>query len=299
MIYNLKKIILLLLLCLTLSANAIEYTVHHAPGGVSDRIARLITKELSSSDYIVQNRPGGAGRIAVRHVLKGESILIATMTQIYVTNPLNFKDLEYDPNVDLEIIGTIGILPNLLICNTKTGIKNFQSLINSTKSLSFAIGGYGGSDHIATELLFSKLKGKHVIIPYGGGGNKSALDVLGGSVDCTFGNYATVKPLVKDERITILFSSHDMGDSILTWEKYFKETFPYQSFISLVISKNMNQDLKLKIQKDLKSIWDKKEFRDQTFELGILPVFTTETSLIVKSNRELRKFITNNNIQLD
>jgi tripartite-type tricarboxylate transporter receptor subunit TctC len=295
MIYNLKKIISCLLFCIAFSANAIEYTVHHAPGGVSDRIARLISKELPSSEYIVQNRPGGAGRIAVRHVLKGESILVATIPQIYVTNPLNFKDLEYDPNTDLEIVGTIGILPNLLICNTKTGIRDFQSLVNSTKSLSFAIGGYGGSDHIATELLLTKLKGKHVIVPYGGGGNKSALDVLGGSVDCTFGNYATVKPFMKDEKVVALFASHNMGDNVLSWEKYFKETFPYQSFISLVVSTSMNSETKAKVIKDIKIIWEKKEFREQTFNMGILPVLSTDqsvTSIVLKSNKELNKFIT-------
>jgi tripartite-type tricarboxylate transporter receptor subunit TctC len=284
-----------------LSSQQIEYTVHHAPGGVSDKIARLITKELPTSEYIVQNRPGGAGRIAMRQVLKGDSALLATVPQIFVTNPLSFKDLEYNPDTDLEIVGTVGILTNLLVCNTKAGINNFSALVNTPKSLSFAIGGYGGSDHIATELLLTHLKGKHVIVPYSGGGNKSALDVLGGTVDCTFGNYATVKPFMKDERVVVLFASHDMGDNVLTWENYFKETFPYQSFISLVVSKSMEQEKKAKIIRDITTIWKKKEFKELMFNTGILPILNTEpwsTNSVLKSNRDLRKFITNNNILL-
>lgn len=299
-----KFLIYIFLACwstIGMSSTLIEYTVHHAPGGVSDRVTRLITKELPSGEYITQNRPGGAGRIAVNHILKNNSVLMATVTQIFVTNPLSFTDLEYNPNEDLEILGTVGVIPNLLVCNTKTGISNVSTLINTKKSLSFATSGYGSSDHIATELLFTHLKGKHIIVPYSSGGNKSTIDVLGGSVDCTFGNYATVKPIMKDDRIITLFSSHNMGDTVPTWENYFKETFPYQSFISLVVSKNMDQEKKIKIIKDVTNIWKKKEFKELMFNTGILPILNTEkwsTNMVIKSNQDLRKFITNNNIPL-
>ena len=301
----LSKILLPILLLLSfgsVSANqVIEYTVHHAPGGVSDRITRLITKELSPAEYLVQNRPGGAGRIAVRHVLKGDSILTATVPQIFVTNALSFKDLEYNPDADLEILGTVGIMTNMLLCNSKVGIRDFASLVNTTRSLTFATSGYGSSDHLATELLFTNLKGKHVIIPYGAGGNKSVMDVLGGQVDCTFGNYATVKPFMNDERVVALFASHDMKDGLVTWEKYFKETFPYQSYISLVVAKTMDPAKKKKIIEDLNKVWSKKEFKEEVFNVGLLPTLSTESwaiNSVLKANRLLRKFIINNNIPL-
>jgi tripartite-type tricarboxylate transporter receptor subunit TctC len=174
-------------------------------------------------------------------------------------------------------------------------------LINTTKSLSFATSGYGSSDHIATELMFTQLKGKHIIVPYGSGGNKSIIDVLGGSVDCTFGNYATVKPIMKDERIVVLFSSHNMGDSVTTWEQYFKEPFPYQSYIALTVSRNMDPEKKKKIIQDVKHVWERKGFKESVFNLGVLPVLNTEltaTNSVLRSVRELRKFIVNNNIPL-
>ena len=301
MIKILISILLAVYSTVSVSAQLIEYTVHHAPGGVSDRITRLISKELPSSEYLVQNRPGGSGRIAVNHILKGDSVLIATVPQRFVTNPLSFTDLEYNPNIDLEILGTVGIIPNLLVCNSTSGIVNFSTLINTTKSLSFATSGYGSSDHIATELMFTQLKGKHIIVPYGSGGNKSIIDVLGGSVDCTFGNYATVKPIMKDERIVVLFSSHNMGDSVTTWEQYFKEPFPYQSYIALTVSRNMDPEKKKKIIQDVKHVWERKGFKESVFNLGVLPVLNTEltaTNSVLRSVRELRKFIVNNNIPL-
>ncbi len=289
-------------MCICISAHAVEFTVHHAPGGPSDRIARLITKNLpASAGYIVQNRPGGAGRIAVKHVLQGNSVLMATVPQIYVTNPMMFKDLEYNPDTDLEILAVVAVLPNLLICNSKLGIKTFDDFLSTTKSLSFAINGYGSSEHIASESLFVHAKGKHLAIPYPAGGNKGALDVLAGNVDCTFGNYAGIKVIITDPRITVLFASHDMGDKILTWEQYFKEPFPYQSYVALVVSKSMETDNKNKIIADVSKILSSKEFKDTTFVAGLLPIGSTEPWMInsvLKSNRALTKFIQNNKLEI-
>jgi len=298
--YILKKIMLVLWLCS--SAHATEFTVHHSPGGPSDRITRLIIKNLPvPAGYTVQNRPGAAGRIAVKHVLQGNSVLMATVPQIYVTNPLMFKDLEYNPESDLEILGVVAVLPNLLICNSKLGIKTFNDFLSTTRSLSFAINGYGSSEHIASESLFVHAKGKHLVVPYPIGGNKGALDVLAGNVDCTFGNYAGIKAIITDPRITVLFASHDMGDKILTWEQYFKEPFPYQSYVALVVSKSMEADNKFKIINDISKVFSSKEFKDTTFDVGLLPIGSIEQWMInsvLKSNKALTRFIQNNKLEI-
>ena len=131
-----KKLFLVLIMCILVSSvNAVELTVHHAPGGPSDKITRLIAKNLPA--YTIQNRPGAAGRIAVRHILQGNSVLTATIPQIYVTNPLMFPDLEYNPETDLEIIGVAAIMTNLLVCNSKLEIKNFTEKELTTTSTEF------------------------------------------------------------------------------------------------------------------------------------------------------------------
>jgi len=281
------------------SVNAVELTVHHAPGGPSDKITRLIAKNLPA--YTIQNRPGAAGRIAVKHILQGNSVLIATIPQIYVTNPLMFPDLEYNPETDLEIVGVAAIMPNLLVCNLKSEIKNFKDLLTTTKSLSFATSGYGSSDHIASEALFVHTKDKHIIIPYPTGGSKSVFDVVGGNVDCTFGNYATVKPIMNDPRVTILFSSHAIIDKIPTWEQYFKEPFPYQSYVALVVAKNMEFEKKNQLVLDISKVFSNKEFKDTVSNLGLIPVGSTESwaiNSVIKENKSLARFIANNKLQI-
>jgi tripartite-type tricarboxylate transporter receptor subunit TctC len=251
--------------------------------------------------YTVQNRPGGAGRIAVKQILQSDSVLMATVPQIYVTNPLMFKDLEYNPDTDIEILGVVAVLPNILICNSKLGIKTFDEFLSTTKSLSFAINGYGSSEHIASESLFVHAKGKHLVVPYPAGGNKGALDVIGGSVDCTFGNYAGIKGIMADNRINVLFASHDMGDKVVTWEQYFKEPFPYQSYVALVVSTSMSSSVKKKIVNDVSKVFSGNDFKDTTFNAGLLPIGSVEPWMInsvLKSNKALTRFIQNNKLEI-
>lgn len=300
-----KKLITLMSAILFASASfasTIELTVHHAPGGPSDAITRFIAKDMPDN-YIVQNRPGASGRIAMRQVLKGDSVVAATMSQIYVTNPLNFKDLEYNPTRDLEILATVAVMPNLLICRKGLGFKDFTEFSKyQGKPLSFAVNGYGSNEHIATESLLTKLNAKHLIIPYATGGNKGVIDVLAGNVDCSFANLATVKGFIGDNRIDVLLTSHDMSiKNIPTWDKQFKESYPYQSYICLVVAKSMNSDTKKKIVRDLNVVFTNKSFRQSVFDLGLLPVASSEiwsTNAVLKSNRLLEYFILNNKLNI-
>jgi len=300
-----KKLITALSLLLSLTqamANNIELTVHHAPGGPSDAITRFIAKDLPNN-YVVQNRPGAQGRIAMKQVLKGESVITATMSQIYVTNPMIFKDLEYNPERDLEILATVAIMPNLLVCGKNVGFKNIDDFVKyNGKTLSFAVNGYGSNEHIATESLLTKLKMKHLIIPYAAGGNRGVIDVLAGNVDCSFANLAAIKGFIGDNRINILLSSHDIRiKGIPTWDTQFKESYPYQSYICLVVAKTMSGTNKKKIVDDLNKVFANKSFRESAFNLGLLPVATSEvwsTNAVLKSNRLLEYFITNNKLNI-
>ena len=138
-----KRILITLLFSLvsavTIAGTEIEFTVHHAPGGPSDVSTRLLAQELPGSRYVVINRPGASGKIAMRQLMSKSSMMIATMPQIFVTNTLMFNDLEYDPTQDIELVAVIGAMPNVLVCNTKHGFKTFADFKNSNKSLNFGV----------------------------------------------------------------------------------------------------------------------------------------------------------------
>jgi tripartite-type tricarboxylate transporter receptor subunit TctC len=296
-----KQIFFLFFFILANLANAqsLEFTVMHAPGGVSDITTRFIAKNLDKK-YTVVNRPGGSGKIAMGHVMSEKTVLLATVVQVFVTNPINFNDLNYDPKIDLDVLATIGIMPSALLCNTKTGITSYQDFINTKKSLSFAVGGYGSSEHIATEVLLSKTKNNHIVVPYAQGGNKSVLDLIGGHVDCMFGNYPTVRAYTDHDSLKLLLTSHSVGLKTPSWESFYRETFPFQSYLSVIVPKTMDEYTKSKITADLKTAFQSVEYKQGLADLGLFVKSDTDRSKIRESlnyNDNIRKFILENKIK--
>jgi tripartite-type tricarboxylate transporter receptor subunit TctC len=297
-----KKLFLTMVLLVTMSINAqpIEFTVMHSSGGVSDITTRFISKYLPVN-YIVINRPGASGKIAMGHLMSNKTMMLATVVQVYITNPLNFNDLNYDPETDLEVIATIGIMPSALLCNSKTRITSYQDLQNTIKSLSFGVGGFGSSEHVATEVLLSKLKTKHIVVPYAQGGNKAVLDLLGGHIDCMFANFPTAKQYIHHENLKLLLTSHDIDSKVLTWETVYKEAFPFQSFLSIIIPSSLSTDVKRQIANNLKLAFQQPDYKTGITNLGLFLKSDTDPVKIKESivyNDYIKKFIVENKIKI-
>lgn len=279
----------------TIYSYATEFTVHHAPGGPSDRATRAITKYLPA-DYTVVNRPGAGGRIAVRHLIKNNTMMLATTSQIFVTNTLSTQDAGYSPLRDLSIIGNVAVMPNVLVCRSELGYKTLNDV--GKRNLNFAVAGYGSSEHIATETLFTKLSGKHLSIPYPLGGSGGVNDLLGGAIDCMFANYPTIKPFIDDKRITVMMASHDVELNIPTWQSMFNEPFPFQSYLSIVISSRMEENDKKKMAADLTIAFTNPELASDLKSLGLFPILDYNSRRVERELNRLSKFIQTSDIKI-
>jgi tripartite-type tricarboxylate transporter receptor subunit TctC len=294
-----KKLILTLIMFLHLSANALEFTVMHSAGGVSDITTRFLVNQMQDKDYQVVNRPGGAGKIALRHLLQENTMMLATMAQVFVTNPMNFQDLDHVPEKEFQVLATVAIMPSVLVCNKKTNINTFKEFESNSKSLSFGVGGYGSSEHIATEILIKKSKVKHLIVPYGLGGSSSIVNLLGGHIDCMFGNYPTLKPHLSNPSLSVLLSSHDMGIKP-TWKDMYNESFPFDSYLSVIVPSNMPNTSKAKISNDLLAAFNNKDYSKSLQNLGLFPKSSINGKSLeqaMTNNLSIKKFIVENNIR--
>ena len=282
-------------------ASPLEFTVHHAPGGPSDTVTRIITKAVGESEFIVVNRPGAGGKIAVKYVLSEKSLMLATMSQIYVANPILFPDLNYNPERELELVGLVASMPSVLVCNAATGIKTLSQLKTTTKSLNFGVAGYGSSEHLATEVLFRKTSTNHIAIPYSKGGSAAVQDMVGGTLDCMFANYPTVRGWTTDKRLIFIMSSHQIDLGLPTWKDSFKEEFPFQSYLGVVVASAMDASAKAAIVNKLNVGFAKAEFKDDLVKAGLFPAIGTDKKSIDKglyNNAVLRAFIAKNNIKI-
>jgi tripartite-type tricarboxylate transporter receptor subunit TctC len=294
-----KSYIGFIILCVSTQIHAIEFTVHHGPGGPSDRITRLLANELSKKVYVV-NRPGARGQIATKHIIETDSIMVATIPQIFVTNFLMPEKPSYNED-DLEIIYVVAIMPQILVCHKQLGIKTYKEFLSYTKPLNFGVAGYGSAEHLSTEFLFRITeKNYHKIIPYPQGGSTSLHDLLAGHIDCMFANYPLVKEYATNHNLNVLISTHNINLNIPHWKQIYGDYFQFESTLGLVISKNMNKTIKEIILKDLDSM-KKEKLENQIRNLGLFPIMSNnkkDIDLIKENNKKIREKIKSNNLRL-
>jgi tripartite-type tricarboxylate transporter receptor subunit TctC len=210
----------LALLLITLGAQAqqqpaifpsklVRIIVPYAPGGITDRLARLVGQKLSlawGQQVLVENRPGAATLLGTQFVIKaapdGHTLLWGGIANTVA--PALFKDLPYDPVKDLAWVTNIIKVPLLLATHPSLPVNNAQQLIVLAKRqpqlLVFATSGVGTSGHLAGELLNTMANIRILHIPYKGAA-QAIIDTLSGQVPIYFGAIASPIQHVKTGRL--------------------------------------------------------------------------------------------------
>ena len=194
-------------------AKALRLVVPFPPGGVADRLARLLSAKLQDSfgqSVVVENRPGAAGNIAAEYVAKspgdGYTLLMGTHST-HGANPALYRNLHYDAVKDFAPVSLLVTVPNVLLIHPKVPANNLQELIALAKAqpgkLTFSSAGSGTSGHMAGQLLMS-LAGIDLLHVPGKGPAQALQDVAGGHIDIVFDSVAQGMPLARDGRLKAL-----------------------------------------------------------------------------------------------
>jgi tripartite-type tricarboxylate transporter receptor subunit TctC len=190
------------LLALTLAATAcataqaaypdkpVSMIVGFSPGGFTDVVARLLSKELEQrlgQTFVVENKPGAAGTIAADMVARAQPdgyTLLMGHSNSNATAPALYKNLPYNVNTSFTPIAMVASTPLILTATPKLNVKTMDELMALAKkqTLRYASSGVGSSQHLAAA-QFSKAAGIEMIhIPYKGSA-QALNDLLSGEVD--------------------------------------------------------------------------------------------------------------------
>ena len=191
----------------------IRFVVSFPPGGVSDRLGRLLSQHMQESwgqPVVVENRPGGSGFIASQAVATaapdGHTLLLGNINTHAINSAL-FQKLPYDPVKDFAPISLLVSVPNLLLVHPSVQAGAVQELIALARarpgSLTYASAGSGTSTHMSAELLKSMSGIEIVHVPYKG--PAPALQaILAGEVNLYFETVASSLQLVRAGRLKAL-----------------------------------------------------------------------------------------------
>ena len=214
---------------------AVELIVPFGPGGTTDLLARLvadgISKELGQS-VIVQNKPGAGANIGAAEVARaapdGYKLLMGTPGPLAI-NPYIYPDMSFDPARAFTAVSYVADVPNVIVANPATGLKNVADLLERAKakpgSLDWGSPGVGSTGHIQLELL-KQLTGVDIShVPYKGAAQASA-DLMAGHIDLAGDNVPTALENIRAGKIVALGVTSDKELEVLPGVRPVGETVP-------------------------------------------------------------------------
>jgi tripartite-type tricarboxylate transporter receptor subunit TctC len=188
----------------------IKLVVPFPPAGGTDVLSRAIAQSIATNTQwliVIDNKPGAGGNIGLEAASKapadGYTIAMGQTANLAV-NPALYTSMPFDPLKDFAPIALISSQPLIVVVDSKSPYKSLQDLVDAAKKepgrVNMASSSNGTIGHIGGELFQRRAGIKMTHVPYKGAG-PAVTDLMGGSVDCFFGNTQAVGGLVTAGRL--------------------------------------------------------------------------------------------------
>ena len=190
----------------------IRVLVGFAPGGTTDLSARLtgefVSRELGQP-VVVDNRPGGAGSIAIELLVRGahdgHTILVGSDSSFY--QPVLNPDLSYRAEKDLKPITILTNQPIVIAVHPAPGWRTIADLLKAARAqpgqIAYALSSATGTQAVAGGVFFRAAGVKLIPVPYKGGG-QAVIDLVSGQVPVAVLGAAPIVPQMQAGRIRVL-----------------------------------------------------------------------------------------------
>jgi tripartite-type tricarboxylate transporter receptor subunit TctC len=183
-------------------ARPVRVIVPFAAGGGADLVARAVSAKLQERlgrQFVIDNRPGGAGNIGTDAAAKaapdGYTLLITGPS--HVNNAHLFRSLPFDPIRGFAPVSLLTSAPYVLIADPALPLRSLGDLVAAAKArpgaLSYGSAGNGTAGHLAMEMIKSQAGIDMVHVPYRG--SPAVLtDIMGGRIAVAFDNVLSSAP---------------------------------------------------------------------------------------------------------
>jgi putative tricarboxylic transport membrane protein len=191
----------------------IEFVAHTSPGGGTDLFARAISDFLAkekvfSQSYLIGNRTGGSGTIAMNYIKskKGDPHFLLTVATGTFMSAIARPDLGITIN-DFTPIALFAQDPQAIAVRAESKFRSFKEIVEAAKrepnTITAAIASATGTGRIALYLIERETGARFKYVSFKSGGD-AVLAVLGGHVDITPENMSEMLPLVESKKMRVL-----------------------------------------------------------------------------------------------
>ncbi len=196
----------------TFPSKPIHIIVGYSAGGAVDVLARAVGQQLAADlkqPVIVENKPGAATNIAVRHLIDsapdGYTLMLAA--NALAANESLFTPRPFDSSREIAPVAMVGRVPVVIATNAESPLNTIAKLVAAArakpKTITYATPGNGSTPHLAMALFAHEAGISLTQVPYKGGA-PAITDVIGGHVNLVAVNALEVLPLAKAGKLHVL-----------------------------------------------------------------------------------------------
>jgi tripartite-type tricarboxylate transporter receptor subunit TctC len=191
----------------------LRVVVPYAPGGSSDRVARLVADKLGPKlglTVVVENRTGGGGRIAAQQLKAtpaNQNVLLLANPALMLVAPLVFKDAGYDPEKDYQPVSQASSYEFAVAVGAGVPVRELNHLLAwlraNPEQANFGVPATGSLPHFFGLMVGEKAGVKAQVVGYRGSGPLLA-DLMGGQIPVAFDTFDSLLPQHEAGKIRIL-----------------------------------------------------------------------------------------------
>ncbi len=215
-----------------LDGGPLRIVVGYAPGGATDRVARIVADRLAPRlgvPVIVENKPGAGGRLAAQQAKDtpaGQNLLMIANPAVMVVAPLVFKDNGYDAERDFQPISHVNDYEFGLAVSTAVPVKELSHLLawmraNPDKA-NVGVPATGSLPHFFALMLGSKAGVRTEVIGYKGSA-PAITDLIGGQLPMAVDTFDVLVPQHEGGKLRVLAMSGSQRSAFAPNVPTFKE----------------------------------------------------------------------------
>jgi tripartite-type tricarboxylate transporter receptor subunit TctC len=180
----------------------VKLLVPYGPGGATDIIARHVANklnELLGQSFIVENRPGASGNIALDAAAKstpdGYTLFVGNVSTNTINENLFGNVMQTRPSRDLVGVTKLVEIPHVIIASNAFPVSNLADVVDLARKnpgkFNYASAGLGSYPHLDT-LKFLKAAGIDMThIPYKGGAGQVVPAIITNETQISFLNLSS------------------------------------------------------------------------------------------------------------
>jgi tripartite-type tricarboxylate transporter receptor subunit TctC len=183
-------------------SRSVKILVPYSPGGATDIIARILSTKLNDAlgqSFIVENRPGASGNIALEAVAKatpdGYTLFVGNVSTNAINENLFAQTMQVRPSRDLVGISKLIEIPHIVAVSTVFPANTMAEAIDQMRKnpgkFNYASASVGSYPHLDMLKLLKATGTEMTHVPYKGGAGQMVPSLMANETQIAFINLSS------------------------------------------------------------------------------------------------------------